>query len=183
MSNEEVFMTVIDISLILVLISFIFNIIKFSIVSKNQKQKLIDLLEGRNIDKCIELNLENIRLKNNLETFKISTDNLIDRMCEKHDKELKISTDILICRDEEIKYLKEKIEDPSSKLKRSNKNKSEGSYYDSLNAIIQLETENKKINFSSVSKKAGVSTNYLYKNEELKSMIEERRGLKVQKSL
>lgn len=68
-------------------------------------------------------------------------------------------------------------------LKNINKEKSEMSYKKSINAVIELQKQNKKVNFNSVSKVANVSTNYLYKNEELRKLIENIRNEEIEDKL
>ena len=65
------------------------------------------------------------------------------------------------------------------KLKYSNQTKKEMSYINSVNAILELQNEDKKVNFSSVAKSAGVSTNYLYNNDKLRKTIEKARGEEI----
>lgn len=50
-----------------------------------------------------------------------------------------------------------------------------------LLAIDSMKKEKKEINFTSVSNEADVSRNYLYKNEELRYLIESLRTEKVKK--
>lgn len=45
----------------------------------------------------------------------------------------------------------------------------------SLKAIDKLKLKNEPINFSSVHKKSGVSKHFLYKDEEIRSIIENNR--------
>jgi hypothetical protein len=63
-----------------------------------------------------------------------------------------------------------------TKLKYSNQTKKEVSYINAVNAILELQNNDKKVNFSSVAKVAGVSTNYLYNHEKLRITIEKARG-------
>ena len=46
-------------------------------------------------------------------------------------------------------------------------------------AIITLATNGEKINFNTVSKKSGVSKNFLYSNEQVKRRIEELRNKQI----
>lgn len=50
-----------------------------------------------------------------------------------------------------------------------------------LSAIDIMKKEQREINFTSVSKEAAVSRNYLYKNDELRYLIESLRTDKIKK--
>ena len=50
-----------------------------------------------------------------------------------------------------------------------------------VEAIDKLKSENKEITFTTVSKEAGVSRNYLYKSDEFRTIIESLRNTSIKK--
>lgn len=62
-----------------------------------------------------------------------------------------------------------------SGLQRSNTGRSKDAKDRAKQAIIDLKTEHKQVNFSTVALKSGVARSFLYADEEVKKMIEEHR--------
>lgn len=60
-------------------------------------------------------------------------------------------------------------------LKKNRENQQEEAHRKAEAAIKELEIERKSINFSSVSKKSGVSRSFLYDDLELRQSIEQHR--------
>lgn len=66
-----------------------------------------------------------------------------------------------------------------SGLQRSNEERTKGARNKALKAIIDLESENRPVNFSAVSSKSGVARSFLYADEETKKAIQEHRKKQV----
>ncbi len=64
-------------------------------------------------------------------------------------------------------------------LQRSNAERSKDAREKALQAINRLKAERQQINFSTVSMKSGLSRCYLYRNSELRNLIEEQRKCEV----
>jgi len=62
-----------------------------------------------------------------------------------------------------------------SGLQRSNAERSKEARGKALQAIISLKAEKQQVNFSTVSMKSGISRCFLYRNPEIRSLIEEQR--------
>lgn len=69
-----------------------------------------------------------------------------------------------------------KLNDKTKKIIELSREKSETKRALVLSTIHIMEKEEQVINFTTVSKRANVSRNYLYKNKELKILIEFLRG-------
>lgn len=67
----------------------------------------------------------------------------------------------------------------SSGLQRSNEERAKEAREKAIQAITILKSENTQVNFSTVSKKSGVSRQFLYRNPELRSLIEGARQCDV----
>lgn len=65
--------------------------------------------------------------------------------------------------------------DTTKNLEESWKRRTEASRAKALNAVRQLEAENEPVNFNSVHLRSGVSKHYLYKDQDVRSRIEESR--------
>jgi hypothetical protein len=66
-----------------------------------------------------------------------------------------------------------------SGLKRSNAERAKDAREKAKQAISLLKAERIQVNFSTVAMKSGVSRNYLYRNPEIRSLIEEQRKCDV----
>ena len=66
-----------------------------------------------------------------------------------------------------------------SGLQRSNEERSKDARERALQAVVSLESQNKKINFSTVSTASGVARSFLYADEQSRKMIEEHRKKSV----
>lgn len=66
-----------------------------------------------------------------------------------------------------------------SGLQRSNEERSKDARERALQAVVSLESQNKKINFSTVSTASGVARSFLYADEQSRKMIEEHRKKNV----
>lgn len=66
-----------------------------------------------------------------------------------------------------------------SGLQRSNEERSKDARERALQAVVSLESQNKKINFSTVSAASGVARSFLYADEQSRKMIEEHRKKNV----
>lgn len=65
--------------------------------------------------------------------------------------------------------------DNTKHLEASWNKRSEDAKEKEVKAIGKLEAQGKSVNFNSVHQKSGVSKNYLYQNEELRTLIETKR--------
>lgn len=65
--------------------------------------------------------------------------------------------------------------DNTKHLEASRNKRSEDAKEKAVKAIGKLEAQGKSVNFNSVHQKSGVSKNYLYQNEELRTLIETKR--------
>ena len=66
-----------------------------------------------------------------------------------------------------------------SGLKRSNAERAKDAREKAKQAISLLKAERIQVNFSTVAMKSGVSRNYLHRNPEIRSLIEEQRKCDV----
>lgn len=65
--------------------------------------------------------------------------------------------------------------DNTKHLESSWNNRSEVAKEKAVKAIGELEKQGRTVNFNSVHQKSGVSKNYLYQNEEVRTLIETKR--------
>ena len=68
-------------------------------------------------------------------------------------------------------------------LQRNREKQREKAHKKAMEAIQELETAGKVINFSSVGKQSGVSRSYLYDDESVRRIIEEYRTESVQNKM
>ena len=68
-------------------------------------------------------------------------------------------------------------------LRRSYEERTNEAREKALQAISVLKAEEHQVNFSSVSKKSGVSRHFLYGDDEVRSIIEEQRKCDVDNSI
>lgn len=66
-----------------------------------------------------------------------------------------------------------------SGLQRSNGERARDARNKAIQAITALRSENELVNFSTVSIKSGVSRQFLYRNSEIRALIEENRKCDV----
>ena len=66
-----------------------------------------------------------------------------------------------------------------SGLQRSNQERAKEARNKAIQAIAALRSENEQVNFSTVSIRSGVSRRFLYRNTEIRTLIEESRKCDV----
>ena len=66
-----------------------------------------------------------------------------------------------------------------SGLQRSNEERAKEARNKAIQAIAALRSENEQVNFSTVSIRSGVSRRFLYRNTEIRTLIEESRKCDV----